>query len=81
MPFITPEERDVLDYMIDELSQKIETQGQRTYAVYRLALNQHFAYGYTSMSTARAILKDCYDVLTERLLAYEREKEAENGGI
>ena len=81
MPFITSSERDALDSMIDNLSHAIKTQGQRAYVVYRLAFDPNIVRGYTSISKARAILKDTFDILTVRLLRYEDEKEKENGGI
>jgi len=82
MPFIPQTERDELDPGIDTLRFDIDSVGQRTYVVYRLAFDPENLHGsYTSMSHARAVLKDAYDVLTERLLKYERAKEEENGGI
>ena len=78
MPFITPNQRNALDPMIDVLSGMIKFRGEGAYVLYRLVLPSK---SYATFSSARAVLKDVYDVITEEFLTYEAKKRLENGDI
>ena len=78
MPYITPDLRNALDPKINALWGMIALRGELAYAIYRLVLPSK---SYVNFSSARAVLKDVYDVITAEFLAYEAMKRVENGDI
>jgi hypothetical protein len=78
MPWIPQADRPKLDDYIAPLATTIQNQGELAYAIYRIILPHRT---YRTMSGARAVLADLYDIITEELLEYEAAKRKENGGI
>ena len=78
MPYIASDLRKALDPSINALSAAIKLRGEWAYVIYRLALPSK---SYATFSSARAVLKDVYDVITAEFLAYEAMKRMENGDI
>jgi hypothetical protein len=78
MPWIPKEDRPKLDEFIAPLMGTIEHQGDLAYTIYRLVLPHR---SYRTMSGARAVLRDLYDIITEELLLYEAQKKKDNGPI
>ena len=78
MPYITSVERNRLNPAITALREVVKSQGDLAYAIYCLVLPSK---RYQCSSAGRAVLKDVYDILTEELLDYERQKRHDNGGI
>jgi len=92
MPYIKPEQRELLDPVIDAVAEEIiaidrssaESQwtGMMNYAVSRLAVKLLPARNYNSMSRMHGVLADVPMEWYRRMMApYEDEKIAQNGDV
>lgn len=82
MPYITKEERLVLDHQIEPLAGVIKSAGQLNYAITKLVLAYIAPISYDKIASVTGVLTNVKDELVRRIFGrYEDHKAALNGDI